>query len=127
MNDTEKAIENLKETLEFVANTSYEINRDRRCRAIELAIEVLQEKAERENPKPLTLEQLRERIGKPVYVVHFSSSCSLKKPSEWLILKSCNPTIDYPFVIFEGCGLNAMYYCKGWIAYDHEPKEGTDD
>ena len=32
-----------------------------------LAIEALRKKAERENPKPLTLEQLKERVGKPVY------------------------------------------------------------
>ena len=35
--------------------------------ALDMAIEALREKAERENPKPLTLEQLKKRVGKPVY------------------------------------------------------------
>ena len=35
--------------------------------AFEIALSALREKAERENPKPLTLEELKERVGKPVY------------------------------------------------------------
>ncbi len=33
-----------------------------------LAAEALQEKAKRENPKPLTLEELRQMVGEPVYI-----------------------------------------------------------
>lgn len=32
-----------------------------------IILTALCEKQERENPKPLTLEQLKERVGKPVY------------------------------------------------------------
>ncbi|WP_206460406.1 hypothetical protein [Anaerovorax sp. IOR16] len=131
MNDIKKAIDALKVlssvSLSWFGTAATEEQRnvlENDINSLDLAIEALQEKSERENPKALTLEQLREREGKPVYVVYFSSSCSIKKPSEWLVLKLCNPTVDYPFVVFEGERLNAMYYCRGWIAYDHEPKEG---
>lgn len=32
------------------------------------SLQALQEKLERDNPQPLTLEQLKERVNKPVYV-----------------------------------------------------------
>ena len=37
--------------------------------AVDHAIEALREKAEQENPKPLTLDELREMDGEPVWIV----------------------------------------------------------
>lgn len=46
-------------------------------------MQTLQEKVNRDNPKPLTLEELRVRIGKPIYVVYINDT-----EGEWYILKS---------------------------------------
>lgn len=45
--------------------------------AVNIALLALQEKAERENPQPLTVEQLKERVGKPIW-----DNCN----REWFIL-----------------------------------------
>ena len=38
------------------------------CALVETALEALREKAERDNNPPLTEEQIRARVGKPVWV-----------------------------------------------------------
>jgi hypothetical protein len=86
------------------------------------AISALREAAERENPQPLTLDELRKQDGRWIWIEHMESSCSLKKPGEWLKLKSCNPNREHPYVDFEGKAMCAIYYGKGWIAYDFEVK-----
>lgn len=43
----------------------------------------LQEKQEYEKPQPLTLEQLKERVEKPVYIVYCEDTSG-----NWYILKS---------------------------------------
>lgn len=47
----------------------FELNSEKQITGSTFAacVDALREKAERENPKPLTLEQLKERVGKPVY------------------------------------------------------------
>ncbi|SMC38385.1 hypothetical protein [Papillibacter cinnamivorans] len=83
--------------------------------ALDHAITAIREKAERENPQPLTLKQLQERIGKPVYIV---SGDKL-----WWIL----PIIIYKGWLYNdgrnGEPLNLKKYMKTWIPYDYPPKE----
>lgn len=72
--------------------------------------------------KPLKLEQLRQMDGEPVWIEHFDSPCSTKTPGEWLILKSCNPTREHPYVDFKDKALCALYYGQGWLAYAKKPE-----
>lgn len=65
MNEIEKAIETIKHISDI--DTKYHLgisNYD-----LLTAIEALREKAEQENPKPLTLDELREMDGEPVWIV----------------------------------------------------------
>lgn len=73
--------------------------------------------------KPLTLDELRQMDGEPVWVEHFDSPCSIKQPGEWLILKSCNPTVEHPYVDFKDRSLCALYYGQGWLAYARKPEQ----
>lgn len=78
----------------------------------DLALSALREKQERENPKPLTLDELRDRNGKPIYIV------SKEFGDSWEIA-------SYDKRRFFGRGLCYWLddYGKTWLAYDHEPKE----
>ncbi|QAT43458.1 hypothetical protein [Aminipila luticellarii] len=120
MNDTE-AIQRIKEfglhhAIQDLPHSS------RTVEAFETAIQALQEKAARENPIPLTLEQLKERVGRPVY----AQSELLPGESHWCIL-------DETLAFGGGFTLVAIYgrnltlaesdYGRTWFAYDHEPKE----
>ena len=85
-------------------------------KALTMAIDALREKAEREDPKPLTIEELRH--GEPVYVVVPG------KPhrDKWCIVDLCSPSP----------GLHGLeYFCHLYIVatpavkvYRHKPKEG---
>ena len=104
--------------------------------ANELALVALQEQEERENPKPLTLEELRQMIGEPVYL-EFQGD--IIKSSGWDVLKSVKMTEkgDYLEVIrgqlytinglerfsFQGGNFFARSYGYTWTAYRHKPKE----
>jgi hypothetical protein len=89
------------------------------------AIEALLEKQARENPQALTLEQLRERDGKPVYCVDgVVNRC-------WCIVNANNEDcIDneagaWQFAFYNMRGDDGMYGLHrqlGWLAYDYPPK-----
>ena len=81
---------------------------------------VLEQKLQRNENKALTLEEIKSMEGKPVWIEHFDSSCSCKRPGEWLILKVCNPTALYPYADFKGESLCILYYYRGWLAYRNE-------
>lgn len=76
-------------------------------------VEALEEKTERENPQPLTWEELKSKYRKPVWC---------KKLSEWIFVAS---TDDEPykqlwyFSTKGHCGTILFYNSK---FYDHEPK-----
>jgi len=65
--NTEQAIEKLKELQDGCLLNIDSWAVEQYIAAIKSAIAALREKAEREHPQPLTLEQLKERVGKPVY------------------------------------------------------------
>lgn len=106
MNDIE-AIEILREEMmkNCIESIYYQAN--------ELAIQALQEKVDRENPKPLTWDELTERVGKPVYIV-------IGINNHWVVIEEAES--DH----FK-TDTNIFYwrYHLGidYIAYDHEPKE----
>lgn len=66
MNDTENAIADFEHFKKMGYSHSYLPS----SWNIEVAITALREKQAREHPEPLTLAQLREMVGEPVYVRH---------------------------------------------------------
>lgn len=82
--------------------------------AFEIALSALREKAERENPKPLTLEELKERVEKPVYIMWRPDENWRFAESGWVVVELDGEFID---------GYSFKNYGQTWLAYDHEPKE----
>lgn len=92
----------------------------------ELAIATLREKQERENPEPLTLEELREMEGQPVWLHTFSPVKKKTNIAQWAILESvCSAN-----AVFLRAGINSRLtewfanYGTRWLAYRTKPKEG---
>lgn len=91
---------------------------------IDMAISALREKQERENPKPLTLEELKDRHGKPIYAVDgeghacwvvvnaFDEECADNEFGAW----------QFFYYDMQDCTKDELHP-MGWLAYDHEPKE----
>ena len=77
--------------------------------ALTMAIDALKEKAERENPAPLTMEELVMMDCEPVWIRDKHNSG----------YEFSEDAADY----FEG--RNPKEYGKTWIAYRHKPKEET--
>jgi len=92
--------------------------------ALELSISALRDRIECQNPQPLTIEQLREMAGEPVYVQHASGS------GFWRICFGVddgqkNGKIK---VCFQGVPSSMTWdYGKTWLAYraKPEPPEGV--
>ena len=81
----------------------------------ETVIKSLQEKLARENPQPLTLDELKDRNGKPVWIY----SLTIEK-GYWGIVS----TYDFNGSLML-CGSEFMEklsdYNKTWAAYDNKP------
>jgi hypothetical protein len=97
----------------------------------DLLYEVVCANEERENPQPLTLEQLRERIGKPVWI----RGLVVKNDVECLRLDRFEAAYyhsgdDARFIQF-GTDIGIIRWCckygRTWLAYDYEVKEGGKD
>jgi len=116
--------------------------------AAKLAIEALREKQLRENLKPLSLEELMQRDGKPVFIISGDKKDEL---NGWFIVSASIHNIEtehgadteynlalfdandelYPEQAFYGMthesdakyGAQFGLHLLGWYAYDHEPKE----
>lgn len=93
--------------------------------ALELAVVALREKAEREEPRPLTLEELQEMIGEPVYVIS-------PRRSRWYIVHSFHsPDVVGGCFILTGVSSAKEHFpfseCGSiWKAYRHKPKEDAE-
>lgn len=87
------------------------------------AADAIKEKLEREDPKPLTIEELRKMDGEPVYV------SDLRRPqnSEYCIIRADEPFVDeFSCAEIAGCEFDWYQfneYGERWIAYRHKPKE----
>lgn len=104
-------------------------------RMFEIAAAALREKAEREDPKPLTLEELWQMDGEAVYVLHGDGGhgwavveVETTITDKYMYLHHGlwwgNVEPDTEFYNFnhdpkENFGLHSL----GWIAYRHKPKE----
>lgn len=77
-------------------------------------LDALREKMERENPKPLTIEELRQMDGEPVWVVwpdnRIKSNWWIPGNYAWSVMEFDDPIME-------------RKYGETWIAYRHKPKE----
>lgn len=82
---------------------------------INTALTALQEKAERDNPNPLTLDELREIDGEPVWFEWTKDA--LFPGGGWKVwgAKYIQAYCDEPAICEE--------YGKTWLAYLYKPKE----
>lgn len=83
----------------------------------ELALAALREKEARENPEPLTLAELRQMDGEPVWIVakHYRTFAD--------VVHICGRDDGDAFVHFKIChNLQENGHGKTWNAYRHKPK-----
>ena len=85
----------------------------------------LHEKAERENPAPLTPEQIKQMRGKPVY-------CPEMNSYGVITFDTTGPWANVPFLLFywleredDPCGVQCQYNIegRGLTIYPYKPKE----
>jgi hypothetical protein len=80
---------------------------------------------EQENPKPLSLEELKERVGKPVWIIEGNQNHPAECEIYCVEIYRCDSR--YVYFFYFGCateeGLLIEHYGKTWLAYDHKPKE----
>lgn len=92
--------------------------------ALTMAIDALQEKAEREDPKPLTIEELRQLDEEPVWVkpegviAGYGMWCVVNHNRLTRRVEALIPGIEKIWFEIEGYG-------ERWTAYRHKPKEET--
>ncbi len=90
--------------------------------AYALSIAALRAQQEAEKNEPLTLEELREIDGEPVWVTELSIGIGY-----WALIMD-DATYDGLYLTratkFSDYGSYALYG-KTWLAYRHKPKEGT--
>lgn len=92
------------------------------------AITALREKLQWDYPVALTMEELRERDGKPVFAVDGENhKC-------WVIVNAKDECCaDNEFGSWQMCFYNMTnvgsdtLHDMGWLAYDHPPKEAKED
>lgn len=84
------------------------------CEALNMAIAALREKQAQENPKPLTIEELRAIKNEPVWLMwpdnRIKSQWWLINSYDWLMMEFDDPIME-------------RKYGETWIAYRHKPKE----
>lgn len=94
--------------------------------AYALADEALAEKQEKENPQPLTLEQMQGMAGEPIYIVVLADAENgIEQNRQWEILaRKCPVDMDLQDVNLE-CGDCYATYTLGntWVPYAQKPKE----
>jgi hypothetical protein len=123
MTDTEKAISQMERCYAGCAA----MNSDNR-EFVDFVIAAFRAQQERENPKPLSLGELKEKKKGWVWIV---DNCKDMPYSGWAIAR--NDIIMYLWdsefapVGLARKDLSDKYYTKNygrtWLAYDHEPKE----
>jgi hypothetical protein len=92
----------------------------------ETVLAALRSELDRVDPKPLTLEQLRERDGEPVWTTMIGSSTG-----RWELVAFDNPPHDKnPIMTLANLedGLYDVFerfYGKTWVAYDSPPNDNT--
>ena len=84
-----------------------------------LALTALRAQLERENPKPLTVEELKERVGKPIFTV----TSGVVGSGRWEFLRDEHKGTLYLATMDERYEAPEDTYGKTWLAYRYQPKE----
>lgn len=87
--------------------------------AMQMGIDALREKAEREDTKPLTLEELRQMVGEPVYIVIIGGTVIGRNATGWKIVNYAG----HVQIEFTDGKLFFVEQYGNWLAYRHKPKE----
>lgn len=83
--------------------------------ALRVALEALSAQLARENPQPLSLEELKARVGKPVFIAF---PLDIEKGG-WRLYEG----FSQKCALFRGdYSLYIDGYGKTWLAYDHQPQ-----
>lgn len=91
--------------------------------ALDIADVALRAQQEQENPEPLTLDELRQMDGNPVWIVEAPDW------GHWELSEDARDYIEDRDTDFYGmkyddpCGQYGLHKL-GWLAYRHKPKEG---
>ena len=112
--------------LESIAHTESKWpGTENKLEALDMAIKSLQAQAERDNPKPLSLEELREMFGSPVWIVQGNESNP--EETETVLVELFGEERGYITFFQFGNevedGLLTEHYGKTWLAYRYKPKE----
>lgn len=86
--------------------------------AMQMAKVALREKAEREEPQPLTIDELKQMIGEPVWV----QGPGIPEYGRWGIVEDAFGNSLYLMNDFSCHDIG-----KTWLAYRHKPKEVQGD
>ena len=96
------------------------------CAVLRMAADRLKELAAPPPNPPLTLEELREMDGEPVWISPVNANG--KVPARWMLVSGYNPNKDI-YLFAPSCnitqGYNGKSYGKIWLAYRRKPEEGT--
>lgn len=93
---------------------------------IKLAIAALRARQERENPKPLTLDELRQMDGEPVWIIEHP------KWGHWELSEDAEDYLEDRDDDFYGLTMLSVapdpmgrygLHLLGWLAYRYRPKE----
>lgn len=79
-----------------------------------IILSALRAQQERENPKPLTEDELRARKNQPIYWYNIK-----KEVGDWRIVSKYQDSHD--FIMFRDGASEVKSYGITWLAYDHEP------
>lgn len=85
--------------------------------AYEIACQAMREKIERENPKPLTLDELRNMNGQPVWV----ENISIPKRSRWAVIEFTD--VDNVIGFTDDKYKLVSRYGETWVAYKYKPND----
>lgn len=120
--NTKQAIEIIETSLVAEKHlTAQGLNCEPLIMAHEAALQALREKEERENPKPLPLEELIAVNEEPVWIWFIDA------PGRWVIRNSlCWVDSSYPerMSLFNMKWYKHSAYGVDWIAYRNKPKGG---
>lgn len=76
---------------------------------------------------PLTLEELREMVGEPVWISPAKEKG--KVPARWMLVSGYNPNKNI-YLFAPSCNITQGYdgksYGKTWLAYRRRSEEGTE-
>lgn len=109
----QQAIENRERCYNYLIGCGPKATTDN-VEAVRLSLEALREKAEREDPQPLTIEELRQMIGEPV----------------WTVGVSYNGNSWQGWDIIERVDNDGIYFgysteCREWWSYNLRDADGT--